>query len=158
MCSSITPSSLCIRLHCASLSVVLVFEAEQSYSQYRFMRCGRIMCIERIYLLGNRPSSELLRTESIAHAFCLLPTEPVTLNPSKRQWCQAPTQVSHVLWVWCWNYCRLIVQLKLSCVCSTTPYSCSEKVKAWPNSWPMNSNGLLENWLGGRLRNRLGQL
>ena len=40
--------SVYIRLHCASLSAVLVFEAEQSYSRYR-LGCGRIMRIERIF-------------------------------------------------------------------------------------------------------------
>ena len=52
--------------------------------------------IESIYLLVNRPSSGSLRKESIAHTFCLLPTEPVSIrwNPSKRQWCQTPTKVS----------------------------------------------------------------
>ena len=54
------------------------------------------MHIESIYLLGNRPSSGSQRKESIAYAFCLLPTEPVSIhrNRSKRHRCQAPTGVS----------------------------------------------------------------
>ena len=83
---------------------------------------------QSIYLLGNRRTSGLWRKESTVHAFCLLPTEPVSIRQNS-QWCQAPTQVSHVLWVWCRNYCRLIVQHRLPCLLCTTLYNCSEKVK-----------------------------
>ena len=124
-----------IGVNCALLSVVLVFEAEQSWLQIFSIGCGRTKSIKSIHLLGNRLSSGSLRKESIVYTFCLLPTEPVTSsirwNLRKRQWCPAPTQVSQVLWVWCRNYCRLIVQHRVPCVRSTTLYSCPKKVKVW---------------------------
>ena len=132
---------LYIALNCALVSVVLVFEAEQSYSQTISWGCGRII-IESIYLQGNRPSSGSIRKESIAHTFCLLPTEQISIdrNPSKWQWCQAPTLVYHVFWVCCRNYCRLIVQHGLPCVLSTTLYTfnCSEKVMVQLTDAPTN--------------------
>ena len=73
-----------------------MFEAEQS-SGIILWGCGRIMRIEIIYLLGNKPSSGSWRKESIAYAFCLLLTDPVSIhrNPSKRQWCQAPVSSTY---------------------------------------------------------------
>ena len=66
---------------------------------------------EHIYLLlGNRPSPGSSRKELTAHPLRLLPTEPVSMhrNPSRRQWCRAPTQahsplspVLKLLWTHC---------------------------------------------------------
>ena len=105
-----------------------------------FHRAAGELCLSKVSTYWGQAIPGSWRQELTAHAFCLLPTEPVSIrqNPSKKQWCQAPTRVSHVLWVWCRNYCRPIVQHKLPCVLSTTLYRCSEKVKMLLADAPTN--------------------
>ena len=77
----------------------LIFEAERSYSlkqsdlilELLHWAAGEL-CYPSFNSMGNRPSLGSSKKESITHAFCLLPTEPVSIHWSrnKRQWCQAP--------------------------------------------------------------------
>ena len=78
-------SSVYIEMDCASPSVVLVLEAEISFLDYsmglreNLLQCG-IHFLRRT--VGQPQGRELAG---------------IRRSPSRRQWCQAPTQVSRIL-------------------------------------------------------------
>ena len=97
-----------IEMNCASLPVVLVFEAEQS-SWIVSWGCGR-MRVESIYLLGSRPVLRVMKegVDWVCFQLTSYWANKYTLYIGtlvKRQWT--------VLWVRSRNYCRLIVETAL---------------------------------------------